>query len=112
MMSWPRGSNIRPVRIQSYSARKCWRRSNMVAPASGGTLPPATTRTGLPQVWPSMQKNVWRAISCSGGGGHRARGKRGAHQPLDLGLLCALERQPRRAGDEAAAAGDVLAQLD
>ena len=31
-MSWPRGSNIRPVRIQSYSARKCARRSIMVAP--------------------------------------------------------------------------------
>ena len=58
-MSWPRGSNISPVRIQSYSARKCARRSIIVAPCSGGP-PPATRRTGLPQVWPSMQKKVWR----------------------------------------------------
>ncbi len=29
-MSWPRGSNIRPVRIQSYSARKCARFSTIV----------------------------------------------------------------------------------
>ena len=60
-MSWPRGSNISPVRIQSYSARKCARRSIMVAPSSSGP-PPATRRTGLPQVWPSMQKKVWRAM--------------------------------------------------
>jgi hypothetical protein len=26
-------------------------------------LPPPTTRTGLPQVWPSMQKKVWRAMA-------------------------------------------------
>jgi hypothetical protein len=30
----------------------------MVAPSSGGP-PPATRRTGLPQVWPSMQKKVF-----------------------------------------------------
>jgi len=36
---------------------KSWRRALMVAPASAGP-PPATRRTGLPQVWPSMQKNV------------------------------------------------------
>ena len=36
---------------------KCWRFSLMVAPCSGGP-PPATTRTGLPQVWASMQKKV------------------------------------------------------
>ena len=36
---------------------KCWRFSLIVAPLSGGP-PPATTRTGLPQVWASMQKKV------------------------------------------------------
>ncbi len=30
----------------------------MLAPLSGGA-PPATMRTGLPQVWPSTQKKVW-----------------------------------------------------
>ena len=39
IMSWPRGSNIRPVRIQSNSARKCWRRSLMLAPLSCGPPP-------------------------------------------------------------------------
>ncbi len=33
IMSWPRGSNIRPVRIQSNSFRKCCRRSLMLAPS-------------------------------------------------------------------------------
>src|SRR5688572_30613853 len=56
-MSWPRGSNIRPVRIQSNSARKCWRRSLMLAPESCGP-PPITTRTGLPQVCASTQLKV------------------------------------------------------
>jgi hypothetical protein len=64
-MSWPRGSNISPVRIQSCWLRKCWRRSNMVAPSSAGIEPPVTTRTGFPQVWPSMQKKVCRAMSVS-----------------------------------------------
>src|SRR5688572_27933450 len=57
IMSWPRGSNMRPVRIQSNSFRKCWRRSLMLAPCSCGP-PPETTRTGLPQVWASMQEKV------------------------------------------------------
>src|SRR5882757_4840866 len=61
IMSWPRGSNIRPVRIQSNSARKCCRRSLMLLPSSNGP-PPETTRTGLPQVWASMQLNVYLAI--------------------------------------------------
>ena len=60
-MSWPRGSNIRPVRIQSNSARKCWRRSLMLAPLSCGP-PPITTRTGLPQVCASTQLKVNLAI--------------------------------------------------
>ncbi|GGH26102.1 hypothetical protein GCM10007036_33660 [Alsobacter metallidurans] len=33
----------------------------MVRPSSRGP-PPATSRTGLPQVWPSTQKNVWVAM--------------------------------------------------
>ena len=61
IMSWPRGSNMSPVRIQSYSLRKCWRRSLMEAPCSCGP-PPATTRTGLPQVCASTQKKVWTAM--------------------------------------------------
>src|SRR3954469_17008157 len=61
IMSWPRGSNIRPVRIQSYSLRKCWRRSLMLAPCNCGP-PPETTRTGLPQVWASMQEKVCFAM--------------------------------------------------
>ena len=35
-MSWPRGSKHRPVRIQSYSARKCARFSTIVLPESAG----------------------------------------------------------------------------
>src|SRR3954468_19666146 len=56
--SWPRGSNISEVRTQSNSRSKWARFSIMVAPTSAGA-PPVTTRTGLPQVWPSMQKKVW-----------------------------------------------------
>src|SRR5262245_15560139 len=60
-MSWPRGSSIRPVRIQSNSLRKCCRRSLMLAPCSCGP-PPITTRTGLPQVCASTQLKVNFAI--------------------------------------------------
>src|SRR6185436_260218 len=58
MTSWPRGSNISALRIQSWLARKSSRRSLMVAPLSSGP-PPDTSRTGLPQVWPSRQEKVW-----------------------------------------------------
>src|SRR4051812_25534742 len=58
IMSWPRGSNISPFLIQSYSARKCWRFSLMLFPCKTGP-PPATSRTGLPQVCASMQKKVF-----------------------------------------------------
>ena len=64
IMSWPRGSNIRPVRIQSKSRRKCARRSSIVAPSSRGP-PPETSRTGLPQVCPSMQEKVWVVMAAS-----------------------------------------------
>src|SRR3712207_5222815 len=139
-MSWPRGSNMRPVRIQSYSARKCWRRSNIVSPFSWGMLPPPTTRTGLPQVWPSMQKKVWRAMASlagrmglvkGGGGGDRSPavslsgcppqshiGKRRpglqrlGHDRLHVGAVLALESQARWAGERGAAAHDLLAELD
>jgi hypothetical protein len=57
MTSWPRGSNISALRIQSKRARKSCRFSDIVAPSSAGP-PPATSRTGLPQVCPSMQKKV------------------------------------------------------
>ena len=39
--------------------RKSARFSIMVLPLSSGP-PPETRRTGLPQVWPSMQEKVWR----------------------------------------------------
>src|SRR6516165_12527124 len=60
-MSWPRGSNIRPVRIQSKSRRKWARFSSMFSPSSRRP-PPETRRTGLPQVCPSMQEKVCVAI--------------------------------------------------
>src|ERR1700756_3396502 len=61
-MSWPRGSNISPVRIQSYSVMKRLRRSLALLAGRAGA-PPATTRTGLPQVWASTQKKVWQAMA-------------------------------------------------
>src|SRR5215210_7733710 len=116
-MSWPRGSNISPVRIQSCSLRKCWRRSNIVAPSSAGIEPPATTRTGLPQVWPSMQKKLWRVIRSGRDleadlGELRPARQRRSHDRLDMGVVGPLERQPRRTGERRAAAHDRLAQLD
>jgi NAD(P)-dependent dehydrogenase (short-subunit alcohol dehydrogenase family) len=56
MRDQPIGRLGRPEEIASAE------RSNMVEPSSAGMEPPVTTRTGLPQVWPSMQKKVWRAI--------------------------------------------------
>ncbi len=61
IMSCPRGSKHSPVRIQSNRSGKSSRRSAMLAPRSSGA-PPATSRTGLPAVWPSMQKKVWRIV--------------------------------------------------
>src|SRR6478736_7641379 len=58
IISWPRGSNIKPFRIQSYSFKKCWRFSLMFFPYNTGP-PPATNLTGLPHVWASIQKNVF-----------------------------------------------------
>src|SRR6185436_11909330 len=65
MTSWPRGSNISALRIQSWLARKSSRRSLMVAPLSSGP-PPDTRRTGLPQVWPSRQEKVCTGMVGSG----------------------------------------------
>ena len=42
------------VRPQSHSARKCWRFSLMLAGEIRAAA--ATSRTGQPQLWPSMQK--------------------------------------------------------
>jgi len=69
--SWPRGSNISVRRTQSCSARKIWRFSATGTCGSSGA-PPATTRTGLPQVWASTQKKVWgcmvsRTVRCRRG---------------------------------------------
>src|SRR3954471_10640208 len=118
IMSWPRGSNINPVRIQSYFARKCCRRSNMLEPSSCGMLPPVTTRTGLPQVWPSTQKNVCRAMIASRrrleadiGQGGAVRQRLGHHR-FDRGALGRFERQARRAGEVRPASHDPFAKLD
>src|SRR6185437_14971531 len=58
IISCPRGSNISPFRIQSYSRRKCCRFSLILAPSSTGP-PPATSLTGFPQVCASIQKKVF-----------------------------------------------------
>src|SRR5690606_18573910 len=58
IISWPRGSNINPFLIQSYSSIKWSLRSIMEFPLKYGP-PPATKRTGHPQVWESIQKNVF-----------------------------------------------------
>src|SRR6185295_18336524 len=57
IMSCPRGSNINPFLIQSYSLRKCCLFSLMFFPFSTGP-PLATSLTGLPHVCASMQENV------------------------------------------------------
>src|SRR5689334_22017610 len=89
-------------------------------------LPPETTRTGFPQVWPSIQKKVWRAIAALAdreidndnrtGGGHQGLpphfqsgcglqsdiGKdrtvlqRRGHDRLDLGALLSIQGKTRR----------------
>ena len=61
MTSCPRGSNIRARRTQSWSRMKICRFSAIGTFGNSGA-PPATTRTGLPQVWASIQKKVWRAM--------------------------------------------------
>ena len=58
IISCPRGSNMRPFLIQSYSFKKCWRFSLMLFPISSGP-PSFTRRTGLPQVCASIQVNVF-----------------------------------------------------
>lgn len=52
---------MRPLRIQSYSLRKCCRFSRIVAPSKSGP-PSLITRTGLPHVCASIQVNVLRPI--------------------------------------------------
>src|SRR5215471_18256249 len=80
----------------------------MVAPSRLGP-PPATTRTGFPQVCASMQKKVLLAISASESRTVRDRFLvEVGHAPQFL----ALERKPRRARDGAAVADDLLAELD
>src|SRR5688572_121294 len=114
-MSWPRGLKHRLVRIQSKRAMKSWRRSAMLAPFSKGA-PPATSRTGLPAVWPSMQKKIWRMRRRrSGGVGERkARPRRGGR--LDhrdhLRAPRATERQARHPHPLGTAPHDLLGELD
>src|SRR5690606_2083718 len=65
IISWPRGSNMSPFLIQSYSFKKCCLFSLMFFPCKTGP-PPATRRTGLPHVCASIQKNVFFIFSlCS-----------------------------------------------
>src|SRR5579883_2303812 len=80
----------------------------MVAPSSRGP-PPATTRTGLPQVCASMQKKVLLAIGVSE---RRAVGDRFLVEARHALQLLAFERQAWRARDRAAVADDLLAELD
>ena len=54
-MSWPRGSNIRACADPVVVGEEIRRRSPWSRPSSSGP-PPVTRRTGLPQVWPSMQE--------------------------------------------------------
>src|ERR1700704_5009674 len=61
IISCPLGSNIRPLRIQSYSFKKCRRFSLMSFPFKKGP-PAATNLTGLPHVCASIQKNFFTVI--------------------------------------------------
>src|SRR5436190_19426362 len=80
----------------------------MVAPSSVGP-PPATTRTGLPQVCASMQKKVLLAISASE---RRPVGDRFLIEARHAFQFLAFEGEPRGAGDGTAVADDLLAELD
>src|SRR5579872_4280065 len=80
----------------------------MVAPSSRGP-PPATTRTGLPQVCASMQKKVLLAINASE---RRPARDRFLVEARDALQFLALEREARRARHRAAIADDFLAELD
>src|SRR5678810_48897 len=57
IMSCPRGSNINPFLIQSYSFKKCCRFSLMLFPSSSGP-PSATRRTGLPHACASTPRKT------------------------------------------------------
>src|SRR3546814_20344893 len=72
IMSWPRGSKHRPVRIQSNRARKSCRRADIESPFNNGA-PPTIRRTGFPAVWPAMQRSEERRV---GKGGVRTGGSR------------------------------------
>src|ERR1700754_2421680 len=101
IMSCPLGSNINPFRIQSNSFRKCWRFSLMLLPTSTGP-PPATRRTGLPQVCASIQKKVFfiaNVVSCSidAGSGYLSASNRVfrqfvVHRSPDLQGIAVLQR--------------------
>ena len=44
-------------------------RFSAIGTCGSSGAPPATTRTGLPQVWASMQKKVWLGMASFGRGG-------------------------------------------
>src|ERR1700722_12361108 len=93
MTSWPRGSNIRACRTQSCSARKIWRFSAIETAGRIGA-PPATTRTGLPQVCASMQRKVWGCVK----GGMSAEPRDGEGSEVDRGYASRHEIRDEAAG--------------
>src|SRR6266702_1078976 len=115
IMSWPRGSNISPSRIQSKRVRKSWRRSLMLAPLRNGA-PPATSRTGLPAVCPSMQKKTDFMTSLSRGPQSELRGRPRRRGIVDQGGHCRapLSSQGKTWGTNPfrATSHDLLGKLD
>src|ERR1700733_253260 len=106
MTSWPRGSNIRAWRTQSCSARKIWRFSAIETAGRIGP-PPATTRTGLPQVWASIQKKLWGWVKAGMSGEPRDgegtkvdRGRAPRHEVRDQAAGGGAERQAQVAMPE------------
>src|SRR5215471_8815926 len=80
----------------------------MVAPSRSGP-PPATTRTGFPQVCASMQKKVLLAIDASES---RTIGDRLLVEARYALQFLALEGEARSTRHGAAVADDLLAELD
>jgi len=86
IMSWPRRSNIRPLRHPVISARKLGASfEHAVVPSSCGP-PPVDDTHRLPQVWPSMQKNDCAPCLSPGGVFRNGSGDRPQCQWMELCL--------------------------